>query len=360
MTNNDWIQKDTAQIKKWADEIRKNYKALLVIGVGGSYAGACAGIELLGDGKFPVEFLGISYDAALLQKIIRKYKKKNFAVLIISKSGKTYEVISAFNIIEKILHDRYGKNYCEHIYAITGKDGYCRDFVIKHNIKCLDHPDVGGRYSVLTVTGLVPMAVAGLNIDEILAGAKEAETAAAKEITKYAVSRFNNYKKGKAVEVFAVGSVNAEAFGRWFQQLFSESEGKDGLGMWTSVAVYSRDLHSVGQFIQQGSPIISETILEIRERKGLKFNDGKEALNKCSVADIRDLNKICIKAAAKAHKDAGIPVIVFSMKNKEHDLGYRFYFFMAACSEYCKLLGVNAFDQPGVENYKAEMRNLLK
>jgi glucose-6-phosphate isomerase len=356
----DFIQADTERIKAAAAEIRRTHDAMIVIGIGGSYAGAKAAIEFL-DTDFDVDFLGIGFDAALINKTILKYKDKKIAVCIISKSGRTFEIMSTFGIIEQILKEKYGGNFRRHLFAVTGLDGYLREYADRYKIRCFDHPDIGGRYSVLTVTGLLPMAVAGIDIDRILQGAKSAENTAAKSANEYAKARYENYKSGKAVEVFAVGSVSAEAFGRWYQQLFSESEGKDGKGLWTSVLVYSRDLHSMGQFLQQGARIVCETIINVKEKNGVSVCGTAGMMGGSGItADIRELNAACIEAVAKAHKKAGIPVTVMDLEDRPESLGFAFCFFMSACVAYCGMLGVNPFDQPGVEDYKNEMRRILQ
>lgn len=329
--------------KKIVQEIRDNYDVMFVIGIGGSYAGSKAAIEFL-ETDFPVEFIGHGFETNEIEKLWQKYHDKRIKLCIISKSGKTFEVVAALDYMENKFKEKYGEEFAKHMIAITGATDKLRDYVNTNGIQCLLHPDVGGRYSVLTVVGLFPMAVAGIDTDALLQGAADCKNKEQKLITQYAKNRFAQYQAGKLVEVFAVSSESALQFANWYQQLFGESEGKDHKGIWTSVLVYSRDLHSMGQFIQQGSPILCETIINIKD------NQNKMA----------HLNQVCIDAVVKAHEKAGIKVTKIDLNRTAYDLGRLFNLFLSTCVVYCKYLGVNAFDQPGVEDYKNEMRKLLK
>ncbi len=330
------------KIKAMVAAIRRDYDVMFVIGIGGSYAGSKAAIELLPT-DFPVVFIGHGYEANDMDRLWAQYQDQRIKLCIISKSGQTFEVVAALQYMEAKFRAKYGKDFTRHMIAITGAEGKLRTYAEQHQIETILHPDVGGRYSVLTIVGLFPMAVAGIDTDALLKGANFNKSQEQHLIKQYAEARYAAYQDGKRVEVMAVSMAAAQQFADWYQQLFGESEGKDHKGMWTSVLVYSRDLHSMGQFIQQGTPIICETIINIK--------DPGNQLDK--------MNQICVTAVAKAHQAAGVPVIKFDLERTAYDLGRLFNLFLEACVLYCNHLGVNAFNQPGVETYKKEMRNLL-
>ncbi len=334
------INNDTQSLIK---RIRNTYDVMFVIGIGGSYAGSKAAIDFL-ETDFPVEFIGNSFESNFINDKWKQYQDKKIIVCVISKSGETFEITSTFNLIEKKLKEKYGESFYNHIIAITGEEGMLRKYANDKKIQTLLHPNVGGRYSVLSIVGLFPMAVAGINVEEIMQGANDIEKNGSYIIKSFAENRFQQYKNKKTVEVFAVSSVYAKQFGNWYQQLFGESEGKKKKGIWTSVLVYSRDLHSMGQFIQQGNPTICETIINVKD----------------SSNPTAGLNEICIQAVVQAHKKAGIAVEKIDLPRSAFGLGRLFRLFMSACVLYCEYLGVNPFDQPGVEDYKNEMRSLLK
>lgn len=329
--------------KRIVQEIRANYDVMFVIGIGGSYAGSKAAIEFL-DTDFPVEFIGYGFETTAMEKLWQKYHDKRIKLCIISKSGKTFEVVAALDYMEKKFREKYGEDFAKHMVAITGTTDQLHDYVNTHGIQSLLHPDVGGRYSVLTIVGLFPMAVAGIDTEALLQGAADLKNKDQALITAYAKNRYAEYQAGKKVEILAVSSESALQFANWYQQLFGESEGKDHKGLWTSVLVYSRDLHSMGQFIQQGSPILCETIINVIDSRN----------------QMARLNQVCVDAVVKAHEEAGIKVTKLDLKRTAYDLGRLFNLFLTACVVYCEYLGVNAFDQPGVEAYKNEMRKLLK
>ena len=330
------------ETKEAVAAIRHDYDVMFVIGIGGSYAGSKAAIELLTT-DFPVVFVGHGYESEDMDRLWAKYQDQRIKLCVISKSGQTFEVVAALEYMEAKLREKYGKDFAKHIIAITGAQGKLRDYVNQHQIQALLHPNVGGRYSVLTVVGLFPMAVAGIDTDALLKGANYNKTKEKALIKQYAQNRYAAYQAGKRVEVMAVSMSAARQFADWYQQLFGESEGKDHKGMWTSVLIYSRDLHSMGQFIQQGSPLVCETIINV-----------KDTNNK-----LAKMNQVCVDAVAQAHQAAGVPVTKLDLERTPYDLGRLFNLFLDACVLYCEYLGVNAFDQPGVEAYKQEMRNLL-
>jgi len=342
---NAWLElpnvMDTNEIKKTAKEVRGKCDVLAVIGIGGSYLGALAGLQMLG-GDFPIEFLGTSFDPTPVHRFLEKYKGKRIAINVISKSGNTLEISSVFEIL---------KSYASEIIITTDANkGYFRDMVNREGYKAFIVPDgVGGRYSVLSAVGLLPLAVAGINIDKILDGAQKAYKDLQKkdnEAYKYAIAR-NDLHKCKSVEVLASFYEGFDAFGRWWQQLFGESEGKESKGIFPVFMVYSRELHSMGQYIQEGSPIFFETMINI-----VNPPTDLNGLNR--------LNDAAFKGTLKAHA-ANAPVVVLHLdKLDEASFGYLVFFMKVACATSAYILGVNPFDQPGVELYKKEMREILK
>ena len=328
--------------KDLATEIRENYDVMFVLGIGGSYAGSKAAIDFL-ETDFPVKFIGQGFETQPMDDLWNQYQDQRIKLCVISKSGGTFEITVALEYMEQKFRQKYGKDYAKHIIAITGNTGKLHDYATRRHIQTLLHPDVGGRYSVLTIVGLFPMAVAGIDTDAMEQGAEHMRTKEQNLIDEYVANRLAQYGSSKRVEVFAVSSAKAEQFGKWYQQLFGESEGKYDSGMWTSVLVYSRDLHSMGQFIQQGSPIICETIINVIDRENKMF----------------ELNQICINAVVKAHAIAGIKVLKIDLGRNPYDLGRLFSLFLEACVPYCMHLGVDPYTQPGVEAYKNEMRKLL-
>jgi len=356
-----------ANIKKTAKQIRDNFDVLFVIGVGGSFAGAFSATQWfyetghINGTYFPVEYIGISFDPNALKAVLDKYKGKRICVNVISKSGTTLETISTLNA---------ALPYVSRIIATTGADtGYLRAYVVKNKLQSFEIQDgVGGRYSMLGSVGYLPMAVAGIDIDKVHKGAKQAykdfrsDSVQKNEAYKYAAARYLLYKKqGKAVEIFASFFEGLEGFGRWWQQLFGESEGKQGKGLLPIPLVYSRDLHSMGQYVQQGAPIFFETILDIANSPvdvTLNTNEQDNML-KVPHASLAKINRAALGGTVKAHS-ASLPVVLVQMQQlDETGFGYLIYFFEIACAMSAMLLGVNPFDQPGVESYKKHMRDEL-
>ena len=360
---------EIAEIQKMAKYIRENCDVMFVIGVGGSYAGAYAGMQWLcsngecGGKCFPVEYLGISFDPATLKNILEKYKGKRICVNIVSKSGTTLEIISAFNAVAP---------YATHVVATTSADkGFVKEYATSRGVmsfKILD--GVGGRYSALGAVGYLPLAVDGVDIKKMHEGARQAYKDLAvsdlqkNEAYKYAAARWLLHKRtGKNVEVLASFFDGLEGLGRWWQQLFGESEGKEGKGLFPVNLVYSRDLHSMGQYVQQGNPIYFETLIDI-EKPSVDFAlDVKQSedMLRVPVASMAELNRAAFVGTVKAHTDAGVPVVLVKADRLDAaGMGYMFYFFEIACAMSAFLLGVNPFDQPGVEFYKKNMREELK
>lgn len=336
--NNVWINlpnivKDAEieKIVKTAQEIRQKFDVLFVVGTGGSFAGAYAGQNWFG-ADFPIEYLGTSFDPMIVERALKKWKGKKICANVISKSGTTLEITSTVEAIKPFVSRT----------IITMGEKYKEEFSI------LD--GVGGRYSALSAVGYLPMAVAGVDIKKMHEGAraafKDLENPYDNEAYKYAIARHKLHHGGaktKTVEIFASFYEGLEGVGRWWQQLFGESEGKEGKGLLPLCLTYSRDLHSMGQYVQQGNQIFFETLLNV-QNPPIKSK----------------LNTAAFKGTVKAHADAKVPVIILNIERLDaHGFGYLLYFFEIACAMSALLLGVNPFDQPGVEFYKKEMRAVL-
>lgn len=370
----EYDKKEFAKVLKLAEQIKEESDVLLVIGIGGSYLGARAGIDLLPkkDG-IEVVFVGTSLDHTDLVEKLNHIKDKDVTVNVVSKSGTTVEILVTLNIIERFMRNKYKYHYKKRMIFTTDKNkGYLRERAHLEGIETLSVPDnMGGRYSVLSAVGLLPFAVAGINIKSVMKGAIDAyndlNTPVLKdnEAFKYAVYRhLVHTKMNKKIELFATFTKKVENFEEWLQQLFAESEGKDGKGLFIATLNYSADLHSVGQFIQQGTPIVAETFINIEHKdtdtkitntsllSPIKFLVGKT---------IGDVNNASYNGTIKAHNDAGVPIAIVSIPNiSAYHYGYLVYFFELACATSGYLLGINPFDQPGVEQYKSYMKELLK
>lgn len=368
-------KQEILSIKTIAKEIQDKCDLFLVVGIGGSYAGANACIDVLKKSinKTEVKFVGTSFCAKELQSELEDAKHREVCVNVISKSGNTTETLLAFHLIEEFMKKKYKKGeYKSRIFVTTDYEvGYLRDLAIKENYKMFIIPrTIGGRYSVFTSVGLLPMAVAGLNIEKLINGAKVAELKYS-ELSieenlayKYAMIRyFLHTKHKKFVEVIASFDSSLNSYFEWQKQLFAESEGKDGKGLFVASLNYPKDLHSFGQYIQDGSPILFETIISIKNKQeekpisGLKENHPLFALNGKSFASIE---KATEDGVISAHKKAGVPIIKIEVEElTEESIGEFLYFMMIACAISSYMLGVNPFDQPGVEQYKKETRENL-
>ncbi|MDD2216684.1 MAG: glucose-6-phosphate isomerase, partial [Eubacteriales bacterium] len=313
--------------------------------------------------KFPTIYYGGhnlsgTYHAELLEEI----RDKDFCLCVISKSGTTTETSIAFSLLKDLLIRKYGREEANHrIYAITDeKKGILREETIREGYESFVVPDdIGGRYSVLTPVGLLPIAVAGIDVNEILEGAA-AEARNEKNGCIYAALRNQLYKEGKVVEVFEYYEPKLHYFGEWLKQLFGESEGKEGGGIFPTTLQFSRDLHSMGQFLQEGNPIFFETILNVVEpQKDVIIP--KEAGGVLAGKSMNNVNQAAVEGVMEAHRYASIPMIRIDIPAlTAYDFGQMVYFFERACSLSGYLMGVNPFDQPGVEQYKTEMHNALK
>lgn len=377
-------KEEFARIKQAAKKIQDDSEVLIAIGIGGSYLGAKAAIELLRHSfyntvskevrKTPeIYFAGQNISATYLQDLIEVIGDRDFSVNIISKSGTTTEPAIAFRVFKEMLEKKYGKEEAaKRIYATTDKArGSLKNLADAEGYETFVVPDdVGGRFSVLTAVGLLPIAVSGADIDLLMKGAADA-----REITlsapyeendalKYAAVRNILHGKGKDIEILANYEPNLHFVGEWWKQLYGESEGKDQKGIFNAAVDLTTDLHSLGQFIQDGSRNIMETVMNIEtmdQEVVLKEEAvDLDGLNYLAGKTMDFVNKNAMRGTVLAHTDGGIPVMMINIaKRDEYSLGQLFYFFEFAVGVSGYLSGVNPFDQPGVESYKKNMFALL-
>lgn len=368
-----------SSIERVASEVRACADVLVVVGVGGSFLGARAIQEALmpyfslANGGIEVVYVGLNMSGAYIKELLEYLNKKQVYVNVISKSGGTMEPALAFRVMRLYMEERYGEKAIERIIVTTDAEkgilkgiadhaGY-RQFVIPN--------DIGGRYSVLTPVGLLPVAVAGVDIRDLMDGARHAATELAEsdlahnDAYKYAVMRHILYEKGFTIELLASFEPGLNKFHEWWKQLFGESEGKEHKGLYPSTVNFSTDLHAIGQFIQEGSRVMFETLLHFHEIEGdlaVPFDARNEdGLNYLSTRTFNEINTISKQGTALAHAEGKVPVIQLELpKLDAFHLGYLIYFFMKACAMSACLLEVNPFDQPGVEAYKRKMLELLK
>ncbi len=348
-----------------ADVIREEAELLVVLGIGGSYLGARAAIEALSESGqgIEVKFLGINLCSDYYAEILDEIRRKKTIVCVISKSGNTMEVKAAFEIVKPLLVEKYGseEEASKRIIAITdAKKGKLREEAEQRGYVTMAVPgDIGGRYSVMTPVGLLPMAVSGIDIREFLRGA--ADMAKSPEwdadAPDYAIARHLLQKQGKMIEVIELCNSRMEFTAEWMKQLYGESEGKDGKGLWPASLTFSTDLHSMGQYLQQGRQIFFETMM-IVDNPPVEITVPDGDLKGKTLAE---LNRIMMDGVSEAHKKAGIPLVEIHVPEMNaYNYGQLLYFLMTTCAITAMLSGVNPFDQPGVEAYKAEMRRLLE
>ena len=377
----DYDKEEFARIKKAAEKIRKDTDVLIVIGIGGSYLGARAAIEFLKgpyynslrDGAPEMYFAGNSISGSYLSDIIKLCEGKRVSVNIISKSGTTTEPAVAFRVFRKYLEEQYGEaEAAKRIYCTTDKArGTLKALADEKGYECFVVPDdVGGRFSVLTAVGLLPIAAAGADIDKLMAGAANAsvkfnnEDMYKNDCYTYAAIRNAFYRKGKSVELLVSYEPRFAMMAEWFKQLFGESEGKDNKGLFPASVIFSTDLHSMGQYVQDGSRIMFETVVTFNETdKDVvieeESNNG-DGLNFLAGKTMSFVNEKAFEGTVLAHTDGGVPNLVINVdKPDEENLGELIYFFEKACAISGYMLGVNPFDQPGVESYKKNMFALL-
>lgn len=372
------------RIKKAAAKIQSDSDVLVVVGIGGSYLGARAAIEFLTnsfynimkkeDRKYPqIFFAGNSISSKYLNDLLAVIGDRDFSINIISKSGTTTEPAIAFRVFKKFMEEKYGKEEAKsRIFATTDKargalltlaqeEGY-ETFVIPD--------DVGGRFSVLTAVGLLPIAAAGIDITELMKGAADARAEYSNENVEenacyqYAAVRNALLRKGKTTEIIVNYEPCMQYFGEWWKQLYGESEGKDGKGLYPSSVNFSTDLHSLGQYIQDGQRFLFETVINIeRPRKDVTLQEEDsdlDGLNYLAGQTMDFVNKKAYEGTILAHVDGGVPNMVINMPAIDaYHMGQLIYFFEKACGVSGYLLGVNPFDQPGVEEYKKNMFALL-
>lgn len=374
----DYDKEEFARIKKAAQEIRENYDVLVVAGIGGSYLGARCAIEAL-RGLYPTDKLEIIYfgntlSSTYIAQVLKYLENKKFAINVISKSGTTTETSVAFRLLKELLIKQVGKeNASKAIYATTDKArGALKKEADEEHYQTFVIPDdIGGRYSVITAVGLLPIAAADLDIDALMNGCAAAQKDFDNPDLKtnlayqYAVCRNYFLNHNKQVELFVTYEPHFTQIGEWLKQLFGESEGKDKKGLLPDSVTFSTDLHSLGQFIQQGSPVLFETIVRT-EKPTLDVTvphdeDNLDGLNFLAGKNMSFVNEKAFEGTLRAHVDDGqVPNIVVTIEQmNEYNLGYLFYFFMRACAMSCYLTGVNPFNQPGVEIYKKNMFHLL-
>lgn len=380
----DYDKEEFARIKEAAKKIQSDSEVLLVIGIGGSYLGARAAIEFLRHGfynmvdksvrKTPeIYFVGNSISSTYIKHLIDVIGDRDFSINMISKSGTTTEPAIAFRVFKEMMEKKYGKEgAAKRIYATTDKaKGSLKNLATEEGYETFVVPDdVGGRFSVLTAVGLLPIAVSGADIDKLMEGAASGRKSALElpfeenDAMKYAAVRNILLRKGKAVEILCNYEPSAHYVSEWWKQLFGESEGKDWKGLYPSSVDFTTDLHSMGQFIQDGSRVMFETVLNI-EKAREEITIGTEpvdldGLNYLAGKTVDFVNKSAMNGTILAHTDGQVPNLMVNMPEvSEFYLGELFYFFEFACGLSGYLLGVNPFNQPGVESYKKNMFALL-
>ena len=378
-------KKEFSRIKKAAKKIKKESDILVVIGIGGSYLGARAVIEALTSSfynmltekqrKYPqILYVGNNLSPNYINELIEYIGDKDFSVNVISKSGTTTEPAIAFRIFREILENKYGiEEARSRIYVTTDKErGALKTLADNEGYEKFVIPDnVGGRYSVLTAVGLLPIATAGIDIDKLMQGAQNAQeryddpNLKYNECYKYAVTRNILYKLYKNTEILVNYEPKMHYFTEWWKQLYGESEGKDQKGIFPAGVDFTTDLHSMGQYIQEGRRNLFETVISIEKPKSyITINsdeDNLDGLNYLSGKTLDYVNKKAMEGTVKAHVSGDVPNIMINIENlDEENIGELIYFFEKACAMSGMILGVNPFNQPGVEEYKKNMFKLLK
>ena len=377
----DYDKEEFTRIKEAAERIKSNTEIFIVIGIGGSYLGARAAIEFLKSKNYnslkkdtpDIYFIGNSISASELSDLMKICEGREVSINMISKSGTTTEPAIAFRVLRSLIENRYGKQEAKkRIYCTTDKSkGALKELADREGYETFVVPDdVGGRFSVLTAVGLLPIAVSGANIDDLMLGARKAQDELSQDdfnlndCYKYAAIRNLLYRRGKEVEVLVSYEPCFEMMNEWFKQLFGESEGKQGKGLFPASVIFSTDLHSMGQFLQDGKRLMFETVINIEKSRDditLELDDQDvDGLNFLAGQKMSYINQRAFEGTVLAHVDGGVPNIVLNIEERsEKELGYLFYFFEKACAISGYLLGVNPFDQPGVESYKKNMFALL-
>lgn len=374
-------KEEFARIKEAAAKIQKKCDVFVVIGIGGSYLGARAAIEFVKSPLYnnlakdtpEIYFAGNTISSSALSDVLRLCEGKDVCVNVISKSGTTTEPAVTFRIFRELLEKKYGEEGArERIFVTTDRArGKLKEFSTEKGYETFVVPDdIGGRYSVLTAVGLLPIAVAGIDIDAMMTGAADArvkysdESVKTNDCLRYASIRNIMYNKGKSIEILVAYEPAVQMFCEWWKQLYGESEGKDNKALYPSSVIFSTDLHSLGQYIQEGLRTMFETVIDFKKSvdtviipddpnniDGLNFLSGKE---------LHDVNRMAMTGTLFAHNDGGVPNVVLEVEDRSaYSFGYLVYFFELACAVSGYMLGVNPFDQPGVEAYKKNMYALL-
>ena len=371
-------KEEFARIKEAAKKIREDSDVLLVAGIGGSYLGARAVVEAVKglyhndtEDGLKIYFCGNTISPTYLNDIIKVTKGKRFSINVISKSGTT-ETALAFRVLRKLLEDSVGPEEAnKRIYATTDRaKGTLKQLADAQGWPTFVVPDdVGGRYSVLTAVGLLPIACAGIDIDALMKGAADAREAYSvcskdNDAYRYAMTRNILYRKGKVVETLAAFEPDFTMMNEWYKQLFGESEGKDQKGLMPTSCIFSTDLHSMGQFLQDGSRTMFETYVDIKNTREDFYIEPLEGnfdgLNFLADQNMSVVNRKAMEGTILAHNDGGVPIGVIEVDSLDaYNVGYLIYFFWKACAVSGYLLSVNPFDQPGVESYKKNMFALL-
>ena len=380
----DYDKDEFARIKKAAEKIRNDSEVLLVVGIGGSYLGARAAIEFLRHNFFnsvsrdkrnapEIYFLGNNISSTYVHDLIEVIGDRDFSINMISKSGTTTEPGISFRIFKELLENKYGKaEAAKRIYATTdAKKGALKSLADAEGYEEFVVPDnVGGRFSVLTAVGLLPIAVSGADIEALMKGAAEGREMAQNngfsdnDALKYAAVRNILYRKGKAVEIVANYEPSLHYVSEWWKQLYGESEGKDQKGIFPASVDLTTDLHSMGQFIQDGARIMFETVINVEKVRHeitmKKADNNLDGLDYLADKTVDFANKCAMNGTILAHTDGNVPNAIITIPEQtERYLGQLFYFFEFACGVSGYMLGVNPFNQPGVESYKKNMFALL-
>ncbi len=377
----DYDKDEFSRIKKAATKIQQTSDLLIVIGIGGSYLGARAAIEFVKSSNYNVlkkdtpdiYFAGNSISPTALNEIVSLCEGRDFCVNVISKSGTTTEPAIAFRVLKEMLVKKYGEEQAaQRIFVTTDKEkGTLKALSDSQGFETFIVPDdVGGRYSVLTAVGLLPIAVSGMDLDALMQGALDAQKSLMQtdvlqnDCYKYAAIRNILYRQGKTTEMMVSYEPSYAMMNEWFKQLFGESEGKDGKGIFPASAIFSTDLHSLGQYIQDGKRNLFETVVVFKKPKQemiISFDDeNTDGLNFLAGKEMSFINQKAFEGTILAHTDGGVPNIVLEVEEMtEYELGYLIYFFEKACAISGYILGVNPFNQPGVESYKKNMFALL-
>ena len=365
------------RIKEDAKYVRDNFDILVVCGIGGSYLGARSALEALNGLKSPdkleIIFMGQTFSPNYVAQVMEYLRGKNFAINVISKSGTTTETSISFRLLKELLEKQVGKEKARKaIFATTDKEkGALKTLATNEGYKTYVLPgNIGGRYSVFTAVGTFPLACAGIDVEAMLNGAKQAreeiqsQPLSINKCYQYAVMRDYMYRHNKPVEMYVTYEPQMSQISEWLKQLFGESEGKEHKGLYPSSATFSTDLHSLGQYVQDGTPLLFETIINVLNPKDdiviPHDEDDLDGLNYLEGKNLAFVNQKAFEGTLQAHEDGGVPCnVIYLDKLDAYNLGFLFYFFMRACAMSAYMLEINPFNQPGVEVYKKNMFHLL-